>query len=58
VFKVVKALEVLEGVRIFNSRFVNEIKLKDNVLFMKSRLVVQAYNNNEKKLVFTQSLTI
>jgi hypothetical protein len=58
VFKVVKALEVLERVRIFNSRFVNEIKLKDNVLFMKSRLVVQAYNDNEKKLVLTQSLTI
>jgi hypothetical protein len=26
--------------------------------FKKSRLVVQAYNNNEKKLVLTQSLTI
>jgi hypothetical protein len=58
VFKVVKALEVPERVRIFNSRFVNKIKLKDNVLFMKSRLVVQAYNNNEKKLVLTQSPTI
>jgi hypothetical protein len=57
-FKVVKALEVLERVRIFNFKFVNKIKLKDNVLFMKSRLVVQAYNDNKKKLVLTQSPTI
>jgi hypothetical protein len=53
VFKVIKASEVPEGVRIFNSRFVDKIKLKDDVLFMKSRLVVQAYNDNEKKLVLT-----
>jgi hypothetical protein len=58
VFKVVKALEVLERVCIFNFKFVNKIKLKDNVLFMKLRLVVQAYNDNKKKLVLTQSLTI
>jgi hypothetical protein len=58
VFKIVKASEVPEEVRIFNSRFVDEIKLKDDVLFMKSRLVVQAYNDNEKKLVLTQSPTI
>jgi hypothetical protein len=53
VFKVVKVSEVPEEVRIFNSRFVDEIKLKDDVLFMKSRLVVQAYNDNEKKLILT-----
>jgi hypothetical protein len=28
------------------------------MLFKKSRLVVQAYNNKEKKIILTQSLTI
>jgi hypothetical protein len=39
-------LEVLEGIRIFNSRFIDEIKNKGtNKELRKSRLVVQAYNN-------------
>jgi hypothetical protein len=58
VFKVIKASKVPEGVRIFNSRFVDEIKLKNDILFIKSRLVVQAYNDDKKKLVLTQSPTI
>jgi hypothetical protein len=53
-----KASKVPEGVRIFNSRFVDEIKLKNDILFIKSRLVVQAYNDDKKKLVLTQSPTI
>jgi hypothetical protein len=50
---------VLRGIRLFNSRFVDEVKSKgtDNA-FEKSRLVVQAYNNQEKELVLTQSPTI
>ena len=50
---------VLQETRIFNSRFVDEIKNKDTEkAFQKSRLVVQAYNDQEKELVLTQSPTI
>jgi len=38
--------DVLQGVCIFNSRFVDEIKhFGTDKAFEKSRLVVQAYNN-------------
>jgi hypothetical protein len=47
------------GVRIFNSRLVNEVKGKaTNTLFEKSRLVIQAYNDEGKELILTQSPTI
>jgi hypothetical protein len=47
------------GVRIFNSRLVNEVKGKaTNSPFEKSRLVVQAYNDEGKELILTQSPTI
>jgi len=47
------------GVRIFNSRLVNEIKGKaTNMPFEKSRLVVQAYNDEGKETILTQSPTI
>jgi hypothetical protein len=57
VFKV--ATTVPEGTRIFNSRFVDEVKNKgtDKAL-NKSRLVVQAYHDQEKHTVLTQSPTI
>jgi hypothetical protein len=39
-------LEVLEGIRIFNSKFIDEIKNKGtNKELRKSRLIIQAYNN-------------
>jgi hypothetical protein len=42
------------GVQIFNSRLVNKVKRKaTNSPFKKSRLVVQAYNNKDKKLILT-----
>lgn len=51
--------DIPHGIRIFNSRFVDEIKNKDtDKAFEKSRLVVQAYNNKEKTAVLTQSPTI
>jgi len=59
VFEIKTKPEVLGGSHIFNSRFVNEVKNKGtNKAFTKSRLVVQTYNNNKKRLVFTQLLTI
>jgi hypothetical protein len=53
------ANDVPKGVRIFNSRFVNKVKNKGiKNAFTKSRLVVQAYNNKEKRIILTQSPTI
>ena len=46
VFKTVNISDVPEGVRIFNSQFVDKIKNAGiDKAFEKSRLVVQAYNN-------------
>jgi hypothetical protein len=59
VFQVVDARDVPAGVRIFNSRFVDEIKdLGTDKAFEKSRLVVQAYKDAGKDMVLTQSPTI
>jgi hypothetical protein len=53
------ANDVLKGVCIFNSRFVDEVKNKGTEkAFTKSRLVIQAYNDDEKRLILTQSPTI
>ncbi|KAJ5544720.1 hypothetical protein N7535_006892 [Penicillium sp. DV-2018c] len=47
------------GVRIFNPRLVNEIKGKaTGTPFDKSRLVIQAYNDEGKSMILTQSPTI
>jgi hypothetical protein len=59
VFTVITERDVPQGVRIFNSRFVDEIKHPGtNKAFKKSRLVVQAYNDQGKDLVLTQLPTI
>jgi len=53
------ATSILEGARIFKARFVDEVKNKGtDAAFEKSRLVVQAYNDDEKSIVLTQSPTI
>lgn len=58
-FAVVDISSVPDGARIFNSRFVDEIKnAGTDKAFEKSRLVVQAYNDHSKDLVLTQSPTI
>ena len=47
--------DVLQGICIFNSHFINEIKYSNtDKAFKKSKLVVQAYNDQKKDLVFTQ----
>ena len=52
VFAVTSRTDVPEGVRIFNSRFVDEIKNKGTEKELrKSRLVIQAYNNESKHIV-------
>ena len=59
VFATVPLSTVPNGIRIFNSRFVDEVKnAGTSTAFEKSRLVVQAYNDAEKELVLTQSPTI
>jgi hypothetical protein len=53
------AHNVPDDMRIFKARFVDEVKNKGTSnAFEKSRLVVQAYNDEEKSLVLTQSPTI
>ncbi|KAI0995095.1 hypothetical protein K3495_g13086 [Podosphaera aphanis] len=47
------------GVRIFKSRLVNEVKGKTtDSPYEKSRLVIQAYNDEGKEIILTQSPTI
>jgi hypothetical protein len=59
VFEICDLGDVPQGVRLFNSRFVDEVKFPGtDKAFEKSRLVVQAYNDQEKELVLTQSPTI
>ena len=59
VFISVSKKEVSEGMRIFNSRFVDEVKNVDtDSTFEKSRLMMQTYNDSTKHLVLTQSPTI
>jgi len=59
VFELVPYDRSMDGKRIFRSRFVDEVKGKgtDNP-FEKSRLVVQAFADNGKKQILTQSPTI
>jgi hypothetical protein len=59
VFRSINKDDVSSDVRIFNFRFVNEIKHFDiDKAFEKSRLVVQTFNDQNKDLVLTQSSTI
>ncbi len=59
VFQSVVKNDVSFDVRIFNSRFVDEIKHSDiDKAFEKSRLVVQTFNDQDKNLMLTQSSTI
>jgi hypothetical protein len=59
VFISINKKDVPADVRIFSSRFVNEIKHSETEkAFEKFRLVVQAFNYQNKTLVLTQSLII
>ena len=53
------ATDIPQDTRIFKARFIDEIKnTGTNKAFEKSRLVVQAYNDDKKSLVLIQLLTI
>ncbi len=59
VFEIITISEVSKNVRIFNSRFVDEIKHSHIwQTYEKFRLMIQTYNNHEKTLMFTQALII
>ena len=52
-------MDIPQGIRLFNSRFVDEVKnTGTSKAFEKSQLIVQAYNDQGKELVLTQSPTI
>ena len=58
-FEIVSTFDVSHEVRIFNSRFVDEIKNIGTVdAYEKSRLVMQAYNDQNKTEMLTQTPTI
>jgi hypothetical protein len=59
VFLSINKIDISSDVRIFSFRFVNEIKHSDtDKTFKKFRLVVQAFKNQNKTLVLTQSSII
>ena len=59
VLKLVAPKDVPENTRIFSSRFVNTLKGEGtDKAFEKSRLVIQAYNDQGKLELLTQSPTI
>lgn len=59
VFEVMPISNIPRDIRIFNSRFVDEVKnIGTSKAFEKSRLVVQAYNDYGKDAVLTQAPTI
>jgi len=59
VFEAIYETSIPQNTRIFNARFVDEIKNPGtDKATEKSRLVVQAYHDEGKRLVLTQSLTI
>jgi hypothetical protein len=59
VFELIIIDVVFRNVRIFNFRFVDEIKHSDIAdVYEKSRLMIQIYNDHDKTLMLTQSFII
>jgi hypothetical protein len=59
VFEIIAQQDIPAGARVFGSRFVDNVKNEGtDKAFKKSRLVVQAYNDQQKSTVLTQSPTI
>jgi len=54
VFQLIQLADVPQGSKIFNSRLVDEVKGKETASpYEKSRLVVQAYNDQGKSSILT-----
>ena len=59
VFDVMTLTDVFSKIKLFNFRFVDEIKNSNiSTAFEKSRLMIQAFNDQKKKMIMTQSFTI
>jgi hypothetical protein len=59
VFELIIIDAVLRNVRIFNFKFVDEIKHSDiSDVYEKFKLMIQTYNDHDKTLMLTQSFTI
>jgi hypothetical protein len=59
IFEIITISEMSKNVRIFNFRFVDEIKhTNTSQTYEKSKLIVQIYNDHEKTLMLTQAFTI
>ncbi len=59
VFELITINAVSQDVRIFNFRFVDEIKHSDIAdVYEKSRLVIQIYNDHDKTLMLIHSFII
>jgi hypothetical protein len=59
IFEIIIISEVFKNVRIFNFRFVDEIKHSDiSQAYEKFKLMIQTYNDHEKTLMLTQASTI
>ncbi len=59
VFELITIDAVLRNVRIFNFKFVNEIKHSDIAdVYEKFKLMIQTYNDHDKTLMLTQSFII
>ena len=58
-FEIVSTSDVFHGIRIFNSRFVDEIKNINTInAYEKSHLVMQTYNDQSKTKMLIQTPTI
>ena len=50
---------MLSDIRVFNARFVNEIRNENTKkTYKKSRLIIQTYNNSKKNQIFIQLLHV
>ena len=59
VFDVIILINMFSEIRLFNFRFVDEIKNSEiSAAFEKSRLMIQIINDRKKKMIMTQSFTI
>lgn len=55
IFKVITISDIFNGMKIFNSRFIDKIKNnRTATAFGKSRLIIQTYKNQGKKKILTQ----
>ena len=59
VFEIIQKFQIFEKIKIFDSRFVDEIKNVDTItIFEKFKLMIQIYNDKKKTNILIQIFTI